>query len=215
MGIMLLLVALALVSSVMSAVENHATHHSTHGSGHTIFMYNVEDAEGVMFPMSDLYGKKAYLIVNVASECGFTATNYKELKILHDKFAPLGLEIIAFPCNDFGGQEPGDNDQIQQFAKEWGAEFKVMGKLECKGRHEANPIYHMLTETMHLEDITWNFMKFITDRYGRPVVAVKHDVSPLELEEDIMRVLEEEPEALGGLLPSIINEFSDEDFGEL
>lgn len=85
-------------------------------------------------PISTYRGKKALLFVNVASECGLTNQNYKELSALYKKYSAKGLEILAFPCNQFGGQEPGGSKQVQKFAKSKGASFPIFDKVDVNGK---------------------------------------------------------------------------------
>ena len=98
--------------------------------GSSIFDFTVHDSNGPI-EMSLFRGKKAYLLVNVASECGLTQRTYEELIALNEKYVDLGLQILAFPCNDFGAQEPGENEEIVSWAMSKGVQFPVLGKVTC------------------------------------------------------------------------------------
>ena len=91
----------------------------------SVYDFTVEDVKGKPYPLSKLKSKKALLFVNVASEWGLTAKNYQELAQLYDKYSGQGLEILAFPCNQFGGQEPGSAPEVEAFARERGGKFPV------------------------------------------------------------------------------------------
>ena len=109
------------------------------------------------------------LITNVASACGYTRGNYAELVELHKKYAQSGLEILAFPCNQFGAQEPGSADQICAFAKDKGAEFRMMEKVNVNGP-QTHPVWKLLKDTAGGGDVKWNFgAKFIIDKEGKIV----------------------------------------------
>merc|ERR1711924_451469 len=101
---------------------------------------------------------------------GLTAQNYKELNTLYDKYSGEGLEILAFPCNQFGAQEPGTNAEVLQFAQRKGAKFPVMAKVDVNGAG-AHPLFTWLKDNTStgfppLKDIPWNFGKFLIDREG-------------------------------------------------
>ena len=91
----------------------------------SVYDFTVEDAKGDQYPLSQLREKKALLFVNVASEWGLTARNYKELAELYEKYSGQGLEILAFPCNQFGGQEPGTALEVEAFVRSRGGNFPV------------------------------------------------------------------------------------------
>lgn len=133
----------------------------------SIFDFTVEDRFGKPCSLRDKFGasgKKCYLVVNVASKCGLTASNYSGLVELYEKLSPQGLEIIAFPCNNFGGQEPGDNDQVCEFAARRKAVFPIMGKIEAENGTKTHPLYTFLKSKLSGEvwgllgtKIKWNF----------------------------------------------------------
>ncbi|XP_038989663.1 probable phospholipid hydroperoxide glutathione peroxidase [Phoenix dactylifera] len=139
------------------------------------------------------YNGKVLLIVNVASKCGFTHSNYKEMNILYEKYKDRGFEILAFPCNQFGGQEPGSNEEIQEVAcTMFKAEFPIFDKVEVNGKHAA-PLYKYLKSQKggFLGDsIKWNFTKFLVDKNGRVVERYAPTTSPLKIEKDIQKLVE-------------------------
>jgi glutathione peroxidase len=127
------------------------------------------------------YRGKVLLIVNVASECGYTP-QYKSLQALHDKFAGQGLAILGVPSNDFGGQEPGSNEQIAAFCKQnYGVKFDLFAKVAVTGKNQA-PLYRFLTarETNPrlAGPVRWNFEKFLIGRDGTIVARFASDVDP-------------------------------------
>jgi glutathione peroxidase len=119
------------------------------------------------------------LIVNVASKCGYTP-QYKELEALHRKYSPRGLRVIAFPCNDFGGQEPGTEEEIATFCRtSYDVTFPLYAKLHTKGPEKA-PLYKYLTESVDgmAGDVKWNFEKFLVARDGTVVARFPSKVKP-------------------------------------
>lgn len=142
------------------------------------------------FTMTGLDGKqvdlakfqgKVVLIVNVASECGFTP-QYKSLQALYAKYAKDGLVIIGVPCNQFGEQEPGTNHEIAEFCqKEYGVTFPMLAKVDVNGGN-ACPLYKFLTgkdtNPQFAGRITWNFEKFLIGRNGAVVARFAPDVDP-------------------------------------
>ncbi len=121
----------------------------------------------------------AYLVVNVASECGFTP-QYDGLEQLYRQYRDRGLVVVAFPCNQFGGQEPGTDLDIQNFCRvNYGVSFPLMSKIEVKGEGQ-HPLYRHLTR--HSErpgEIQWNFTKFLLDREGHVAARFEPTVEPL------------------------------------
>ncbi len=127
---------------------------------------------------------KVVIIVNVASNCGFTYSNYRELVDLYDKYHDSGLEILAFPCNQFGEQEPGNDMQIQHFCTEYGVNFPVMKKINVNGPTATDLFKYLKEETGDVE-INWNFNKFlIVD--GKPVKRFPGNVKPKAMLDDIL-----------------------------
>lgn len=137
----------------------------------TIHDFNVKSNDGKEFDLSTLKGKKV-MIVNTASECGYTP-QYEQLEELYKKYKNNGFVIIAFPSNDFGGQEPGSDEQIAQFCqKNYGVTFPIMSKVDIKGDN-VHPLYKFLTSKNENgvadAEVKWNFNKFLIDEEGRVV----------------------------------------------
>ncbi|XP_078440002.1 glutathione peroxidase 6 [Wolffia australiana] len=153
----------------------------------------VKDARGNDVDLS-VYKGKTLLIVNVASQCGLTNSNYTELSQIYDKYKNKGLEILAFPCNQFGGQEPGSNDQIVEFAcTRFKAEYPIFDKVDVNGE-KAAPIYKFLKSSkggLFGDGIKWNFAKFLVDKDGKVVDRYAPTTSPLSIEKDIKKLLGE------------------------
>jgi glutathione peroxidase len=124
------------------------------------------------------YQGQVVLMVNVASECGYTP-QYAGLEELHRKYAPKGLRILGFPSNDFGQQEPGTNGEIAQFCKQnYGVEFDMFSKVVVKGQGQA-PLYKYLTGHPKFPgQVDWNFEKFLVGRNGEVIGRFKSAVEP-------------------------------------
>ena len=147
--------------------------------------------EVLNFTMNSLDGKpvnlskyqgNVVLMVNVASECGYTY-QYEGLQALHKKYAARGLRILGFPSNDFGAQEPGSDSQIADFCKKnYGVEFDMFSKITVLGNGQA-PLYKTLTSTPGFTgNISWNFEKFLISRDGKVIGRFKSPVEPLSAE---------------------------------
>lgn len=130
-----------------------------------IYDYNFINNENEIIEMSS-FKEKTILIVNVASNCGFTK-NYEELQSLYQDFNKNGLEIIGFPCNQFGEQEPGTDEEIKNFCQiNYGVTFPISKKIEVNGEN-AHPIYKFLKNKIkNNNDIGWNFEKFLILKNG-------------------------------------------------
>ncbi|MFN5983962.1 MAG: glutathione peroxidase [Fluviicola sp.] len=134
----------------------------------TIYQFTVKDINGNSFPLSQLKGKKV-MIVNTASKCGLTP-QYKQLQELYTMYKDSNFVIIGFPSNDFMGQEPGTNDEIESFCQvNYGVTFPMMEKITVKDK-EIHPLYSFLTEKSKngLEDskVKWNFQKYLINENG-------------------------------------------------
>uniref|UniRef100_A0A0E0BHR8 Glutathione peroxidase n=1 Tax=Oryza glumipatula TaxID=40148 RepID=A0A0E0BHR8_9ORYZ len=144
---------------------------------------SVKDIKGNDVKLSE-YDGKVLLIVNVASKCGLTNSNYKELNILYEKYKEKGLEILAFPCNQFAGQEPGSNEEIEQtVCSRFKAEFPIFDKIDVNGK-EAAPLYKFLKSQKggFLGDgIKWNFTKFLVGKDGKVIERYAPTTSPLKI----------------------------------
>lgn len=138
----------------------------------------VKDMSGKDVKLGSFEGK-VLLIVNVASKCGYTP-QYKGLEAIYDKYKDKGLEILAFPCNDFGGQEPGTIEEIQKFCTStYDVSFKLFDKIKVLGE-DKSPLYTLLTGHSAYEkgDVKWNFEKFLVDKKGNPVARFRSKVKP-------------------------------------
>ncbi|CAN0907614.1 Probable phospholipid hydroperoxide glutathione peroxidase 6, mitochondrial [Linum grandiflorum] len=157
----------------------------------SIYDFTVKDARGNDVDLS-IYKGKVLLIVNVASQCGLTNSNYTELTQLYQKYKDQGMEILAFPCNQFGSQEPGSNDQIVEFAcTRFKAEFPIFDKVDVNGK-EAAPIYKYLKSSkggLFGDGIKWNFTKFLVNKEGQVVDRYAPTTSPLSIEKDVKKLL--------------------------
>jgi glutathione peroxidase len=133
-----------------------------------IYQFEVVTIDGKKVELSKYKGK-VLLIVNVASECGYT-DQYKALQKLHEKYGKDGLVILAFPCNDFGAQEPGSDAKIKEFAKKsYGVEFELFSKVSILGEKGAPLFKHLTSKDANPKkpgDVKWNFEKFIIGRDG-------------------------------------------------
>ncbi len=129
--------------------------------------------------LSDFPGK-VLLIVNVASKCGFTP-QYEGLQSLYEKYKEKGLVVIGFPANNFGAQEPGTDEEIQNFCStNYHVTFPMMSKVSVKGK-DKHPLFAYLTERSTIPGaIKWNFSKFLLDRHGRLVARFPSDIKPLD-----------------------------------
>jgi glutathione peroxidase len=137
----------------------------------------VKTIDGVDKKLADYTGK-VLLIVNVASQCGYTP-QYSGLEALNKKYSSQGLAILGFPCNDFGAQEPGTNAQIAQFCEtRYGVTFEMFDKVNIKGSNK-HPLYQTLTKAVEPQgDVAWNFEKFLVNKHGEVVARYKSSVAP-------------------------------------
>ena len=146
----------------------------------SVLNHAVKTIEGEQVTL-DKYGDNVLLIVNVASECGLTP-QYKKLQALHEQYADKGLRILGFPCNQFGGQEPGTPEQIKAFCEStYQVTFDLFDKIDVNGK-EADELYQQLT-SLELEPegsgaIKWNFEKFLIGRNGQPVARFSPRIKP-------------------------------------
>ena len=157
----------------------------------TIAEFTVKKPDGSDLDLSEKAGK-VLLIVNTASKCGFTP-QYDGLEALHKKFGDQGFEVLGFPCNQFGGQEPGDADEIEQFCKvNFGVTFPLMQKVEVNGGG-ASPLFDWMKSEapglMGSKTIKWNFTKFLVDRDGKVVKRYAPQDAPARIEKDITKLL--------------------------
>ncbi|XP_074317736.1 putative glutathione peroxidase 8 [Silene latifolia] len=157
----------------------------------SIYNFTVKDAKGNEVSLSDYKGK-VLLIINVASKCGMTNSNYTELNQLYDKYKDQGLQILGFPCNQFGDEEPGSNSEILEFVcTRFNSQFPIFHKIEVNGENAA-PLYKFLKLGkwgIFGDDIQWNFAKFLVDKDGQVVGRYYPTTSPLSMEYDIRKLL--------------------------
>ena len=144
-----------------------------------ILDHEVETLDGTRQKLSDYRGK-AVLLVNVASECGYTP-QYAQLQELYGRYKDRGLVVLGFPSNDFGGQEPGDAQQIKEFVtSKFAVDFPMMAKVHATGPEKA-PLYKTLTEETPESmrgEVKWNFTKFLVDPTGKVVARFESKVEP-------------------------------------
>ena len=156
----------------------------------TVYDFIMKDAEGQDISLADYKGK-VLLIVNTATGCGFTP-QYNGLEDLYEKYKDQGLEILDFPCNQFGNQAPGSNAEITEFcAINFGVSFKQFSKIEVNGPGEA-PLYTWLKSQkggVLNSNIKWNFTKFLLDREGNVVERYASTVTPERIEARIKELL--------------------------
>jgi glutathione peroxidase len=156
-----------------------------------IYDFEVNRLGGDPVKLADYRGK-ALLIVNTASHCGFTP-QYAGLEKLYGQFQSRGLEVLGFPCNQFGKQEPGDADEIADFCSaNYGVTFPMFEKVSVNGNH-AHPLYVYLKSEarglLNSERIKWNFTKFLINREGEVIGRYASTTKPAQLEADIESAL--------------------------
>lgn len=158
----------------------------------SIYDYKVDDSQKNPVSLSDYKGK-TLLIVNVASRCGLTP-QYKGLQELYSKYSNKDFEILAFPCNQFGAQEPGSNEEIKEFCDiNFNVSFKIFDKINVNGS-SASPLFkHLKNEAkgvMGSEAIKWNFTKFLIDNNGRVIKRYSPQTTPDKIDEDLSKILD-------------------------
>lgn len=156
----------------------------------SVYDFSVKNIEGKEVKLSDYQGK-VILVVNVASKCGFTP-QYKDLELLYKEYHQKGFEILAFPCNQFGAQEPGDENEIKNFCSlNYDVTFPMFSKIDVNG-DGAHPLYNYLKESLPgvlgTKAVKWNFTKFLVDKEGHPVKRYAPTDKPLDLKSDIEKL---------------------------
>ena len=152
----------------------------------SIYDFSVKDIDHQEISLEKFKGK-TLLIVNVASWCGFTP-QYTGLQRLYEKYKDKGFEILAFPCNQFGSQEKGTNDEIKEFcSSEYNVSFTLFDKIEVIGDN-ASPLFKKLTQDAGRE-IQWNFTKYLINKDGDFVRGFGTQKKPEEIEEHIIKIL--------------------------
>ncbi len=166
---------LMLAITSITSLFGSSTPTTTTSNIRDIVVYDINRNE---VKLSDYEGK-VLLIVNVASKCGFTS-QYKGLQALYEKYNDQGLEILGFPCNDFGGQEPGTNEEIKDFCElNYGVSFKMFDKVKVLGENK-DTLFELLTNNSATgkSDIKWNFEKFIIDKKGNIIDRFRSMTKP-------------------------------------
>ena len=158
----------------------------------SIYDYKVDDSQKNPVSLSDYKGK-TLLIVNVASRCGLTP-QYKGLQELYSKYSNKDFEILAFPCNQFGAQEPGSNEEIKEFCDiNFNVSFKIFDKINVNGA-SASPLFkHLKNEAkgvMGSEAIKWNFTKFLIDNNGIVIKRYSPQTTPDKIEKKKKKILD-------------------------
>jgi glutathione peroxidase len=158
-----------------------------------IYDYSVNSLNGAPVDLGSYRGK-VLLIVNTASNCGFTP-QYKGLEAVYQQFKDKGVEVLGFPCNQFGSQEPGSSDEIGAFCeKNYGVTFPLFAKIDVNG-NDAHPLFKHLKQQapglMGTEAIKWNFTKFLVKKDGTVYKRYAPQTEPKELMQDIEKLLAE------------------------
>jgi glutathione peroxidase len=157
----------------------------------TLYDFTVNDMAGQPVAL-DRYKGRVLLVVNTASKCGFTP-QYKGLEALYRKYQDRGLEVLGFPCNQFGAQEPGNEQEIATFCEtNYDVTFPMFAKVDVNG-DDAAPLYRYLKSAkpglLGTEAIKWNFTKFLVDRGGNVVKRYAPNDTPESLEGDVAKAL--------------------------
>lgn len=155
-----------------------------------IYDINVQMPDGSSYTL-DKYKGQVMLIVNTASECGFTP-QFEDLQALYEEYKDQGFVILGFPCNQFGGQEAGTGEEATQNCKiNYGVTFPIHEKIDVKGENQ-HPLYKFLTEAQNgffNEKIKWNFTKFLVDREGNVINRFSPQKKPNQFKQDIETLL--------------------------
>ena len=157
----------------------------------SIYAFKVKTIQGAETTLEPYKGK-VMLIVNVASKCGYTP-QYDGLETLYKKYREKGFVVLGFPCNQFANQEPGTEEEIQNFCRvNFGVTFPMFSKIEVNGEN-AHPLYAYLKSEqsgiLGTEAIKWNFTKFLVDKKGKVVARFGSSTKPKEIEEEIETLL--------------------------
>jgi glutathione peroxidase len=157
----------------------------------SVYDFTAEALNGQVKPLSEYRGK-VLLIVNTASQCGFTP-QYKGLEALYKQYGESGLVVLGFPCNQFGAQEPGSAQEISQFCElNFGVSFPLFAKIDVNGA-DAHPLYQFLKSEksgiLGTEAIKWNFTKFLVNRQGKVKGRFAPSTTPAELGPELEKLL--------------------------
>ncbi len=156
-----------------------------------LYNLSVKDIKMNTVDLSSFKGK-TLLIVNVASKCGFTP-QYKDLQNLYDKYQDQGFEVLGFPCNQFGAQEPGTNEEVQSFCElTYNVSFKMFDKIDVNGS-DASPLFKYLKHEspgiLGTEAIKWNFTKFLVNKDGQVVMRFASKDGESAIESELLKIL--------------------------
>ena len=156
-----------------------------------LYNISVKDIDMNLVDLSSYEGK-TLLIVNVASKCGFTP-QYKDLQNLYEKYQDQGLEVLGFPCNQFGAQEPGTNEEVKSFCDlNYNVSFKMFDKIDVNGS-DASPLFKFLKHEspgiMGTEAIKWNFTKFLVNKNGQVIKRFAPKDGESEIESELQKIL--------------------------
>ena len=158
----------------------------------SIYQFSAQTMQDKEMSLSDYEGK-VLLIVNTASKCGFTP-QFQGLQELYDTYKDQGLEILGFPCNQFGKQDPGTDGSIESFCQQnYGVTFQMFRKVDVKGEH-AHPLFTYLTEEAKgilTKQIKWNFTKFLIDKNGNVTERFAPQTKPADIKDNIVLKLHE------------------------
>jgi glutathione peroxidase len=167
-----------------------STNNTKGHSVESIYEFKLPDITGKERSLSEFKGK-VLVIVNVASKCGYTNSNYDQLGKLLDKHYDDGFRVLMFPCNQFGSQEPGNREQINEFACARNPRFEMFDKINVNGS-DTHPLYEYLKKTCPgfiTNAVKWNFTKFLVDRNGVPVKRFGPNEEPMSFADKIGELL--------------------------
>lgn len=153
----------------------------------SVYDFTMNDIDGKPTPLNKYRGK-VLLLVNTASKCGNTP-QYSDLEAIYEKYQDRGLEVLAFPANNFGQQEPGTNQEIKGFClTKYSVTFPLFSKISVKG-DDKHPLYRYLTEQSPFPgEVEWNFQKYLVDRSGKVIARYHHRTKPLS--DEIVKEIE-------------------------
>lgn len=157
----------------------------------TVYQFEAKKINGETISLSE-YKREVLLIVNTASNCGFTP-QYKELQELYEQYKEKGFTVLGFPCNQFMNQEPGTESDIQSFCEmNFGVTFPLFSKVDVNGKN-AHPLFQYLTEeapgVLGMKAVKWNFTKFLVNRSGEVVERYAPNTNPKEISQDIEKLI--------------------------
>lgn len=159
----------------------------------SVYAFEARTLDGTIQPLRE-YAGQVLLIVNVASQCGFTP-QYRGLEQLYRRYKDQGFQILGFPCNQFGAQEPGDETEIRSFCStKYEVSFPMFAKIEVNGEG-AHPLYRYLKQqckgVLGTENIKWNFSKFLVDKHGQVIDRFAPTTTPEALAEPVEKALQQ------------------------